>query len=321
MIEPLYYKLNFSDFYPSDDFFNKYYGLESKKQDLIHNILERLYFIDIAKENEVSLINKLVWNLRLYLLLSSSDALGAGANYYSFDNYLNNSNISSKNKIINDYSGFESTDKVAILDLIKCLYKDYNSIQSVKQSFQNFWQFRSGLIKEKLTRCMTCLIDNSFIDYSILINEYFYKLFRNGFTHSAMSNLPELADIDKRIKYNKGGNSDLSVLEVWVNNEVVPIITPVTYYEFELLKKNNASFYVRRIKDDEIKQISPNDYDIHFHINANFGYIHFAEINEKRYAINSAIVETLKLSVIEGMYSLIGIKMNWEEYYNKKYFV
>lgn len=320
MIEPLYYKLNFSDFYPSDDFFKKYYGLESKKQDLIHNILERFYYIDIAKGNEVSLINKIVWNIRLYLLLSSSDALGTGASYYSFDNYLNSSKISSKKKIINDCISSDSIDSDAILDLTKSLYRDYISIQSVNQSFQNFWQFRSGLIKEKLTRCMTCLIDNSFIDYSILINKYFYKQFRNGFTHSSISNLPELTDMDKRIKYNKGGNSDFSVLEVWINNEVIPIYTPVTDYEFELLMKNNASFYVRRVKDDVIRQILPSDYDIHFHINANFGYIHFAEINDKRYAINSAIVDTLKLSIIEGMYSLVDIKINWEEYYNKKYF-
>ena len=321
MIEPLYYKLNFAEFYPSDDFFTRYYGLDSKKQFLIHNILERIYFIDIVKESEESLTNRLIWNLRMYLLLSSSDALGKGASYYSFGNYLADKHLPDRDIIINDFINSGTIDSTTYLDSVKCLYLNYQKQQSVKQSFHNYWDSRSLIMKEKLSRCLTCLNDNSFIDYSILITNYFYKLFRNEFTHSAKSNLPELADFEKRIRYNKGGNSEFSIVEAVINNKVLVIKTPITDCEKEMLIKNKASFYAKRVRDDKRISIQHKEQNIDFFINSNFGYIQYTEIGENKYSINSAIIEVVKLSIIEGLFKLIDVNIDWIKYYEKKYFV
>ncbi len=320
MIDYYTNELRLSKYCSRKEFYKNFNRLDLDKQNLIQHVLERIYFDKLIYNIEDrSLIEKFKWNLRLYLLLSSSDALGSGCNYYSFEgNYLSKKRLEERDKIIDKIVNDKSITREKVLDKIQELYDNYKSHQTVRQSFHNFWNNRSQIIKEKLMKCFYCFADDSNLDYKILIDKYFYILFRNDFTHSAKTNLPALPDLDKKIRYNKYSDNGIYIAEVYYENKILNFNTPITKVEKEMLIENKVKLLAKRLYNDEIKEVSIDSID--FMINLNFGFSYLTMINEKEYAINASIIETIKEALIEGIFDLLNIEIDWKNFYKKKYF-
>ncbi len=320
MIQYYIHKIGLFEFCSSKEFYDNYNRLNLDKQNLIHHVIERIYFDKkIYKIEDISLIEKFKWNLRIYLLLSSSDALGSGCSYYSFENnYLSKKNLKERDLIIDELISEKLTSRKNVLDTIKKLYNNYKSHQTVKQSFYKFWNSRSSLIKEKLTKCFYSFENKTHINYDILVDSYLYKFFRNDFTHSAKTNLPALPDLDLKIKYNKYSDNGIHIIEAYYLDKNLNFKTPITNEEKEMLVEKKVKLFAKRLYNDEIKELDINSID--FMINLNFGFSYLAQINEKEYSINASIIETIKYALIEGILDLLNIKINWISYYKEKYF-
>ena len=320
MIECYLYEINLFEFCSSKEFYKNYNKVDFEKKNLIQHVIERIYFDKlIYKIEDRSLVEKFKWNLRIYLLLSSSDALGSGCSYYSFENnYLNKKELKERDLIIDELINEKLTSREAVLDTIKELYDNYKSHQIVKQSFYKFWYKRSNIIKEKLIRCFYCFEDKTYIDYNILVDRYLYKFFRNDFTHSAKTNLPALPDLDLKIKYNKHSDNGIYIAEAYYFDKILSFSTPITKAEKEMLVERKVKLFAKKLYNNETKELEIDSID--FMINLNFGFSHLAKINEKEYAINASIIETIKHALFEGILDLLDIKIDWITYYKEKYF-
>lgn len=320
MIEYYLHKIDLFSFCSSVKFYEEFNKLGLDKRNLIHKVIERIYFDElIHKIEDKSLINKFKWNLRIYLLLSASDALGSGCSFYSFEsNYLNKKELGERDFIIDELLNEKISSREQVIDTIKKLYDNYKSHQSVKQSFHKFWNNRSDLIKEKLIKSFYCFKSKEYIDYYMLVESYLYKLFRNEFTHSAKTNLPALPELDLKIKYNKHSDNGLFIMEAHYLDRVIDFETPITKVEKEMLIDRNVKLYAKRLYNNDLKEFDINTID--YNINLNLGFSYLTQIKGKEFAINASIIETIKYALYEGIMDYLNIEIDWVSYYNEKYF-
>jgi len=320
VIEYYLHKIDLFDFCSSKEFYEEFNKLVLDKKNLINKVIERIYFDElIHKIEDRSLIEKFKWNLRIYLLLSASDALGSGCSFYSFENnYLNKKNFIERDSIIDEVVNKQTNSREEIIDIIKKLYDNYKSHQSVKQSFYKFWNSRSNIIKEKLIKSFYCFKSEEYIEYDVLIDSYLYKLFRNDFTHSAKTNLPALPELDLIIKYNKHSDNGLVVMEAHYLDRVLEFKTPITNIEKEMMINKNVRLFAKRLYNNDLKELDIETID--YNVNLNLGFSSLTQIGGKEYAINASIIETIKYALYEGIMSILDIEIDWASYYNEKYF-
>ena len=111
--------------------------------DIVQNVYKRLAFIDFISINyplfQQSFIDSsLIRSLQVYLIMSSSDSLGAGSKYFSFFDFINSNKMK-------EYFTNEENKKKANDDLRQFIIQvndEYKKVQSVKQSFYNFLEWK-----------------------------------------------------------------------------------------------------------------------------------------------------------------------------------
>jgi hypothetical protein len=266
------------------------------ENDVVNNIYKRLVFIDFIDKN-YDQFEKYIFgrsflrSLQAYLLFSSSDSLGNGISYYSFDRYIeNNKNL----KIFENYIGKQISIET-IKEVINVAYKDYETKQSVKQSFFNFWNSIDEYLKIKIVLCYYPTGINLWQKKYPEIIEKFYKVYRNPFTHSAQNNFPPINFYKTK---SKSLPSELVGIAYKDINDAIHLIEiPLFDEEAVVIYQNSKAFYFVTADGSYSEKIFDSPMDI-IHWNTelcsyknDIGDIHY---------IHNGIMKLLTMAIISG---------------------
>ena len=306
----------------------KYNCLGPKKQQLFQGVYDRCTFTDLIEENYLNIIKiinpKFIRSLQGYLLLSCGDALGAGANFYSFDTFLNESDNPDRDNLIKNHLDSSHKTPNKLIQIIKDLWSKYTNRQSVKQSFFTFWRKRSSTIKEKLFYCYTPFSQNqdaSGLDDQKFLNEIIrkrlYESYRNPFTHNAQNNFPQLIpdllgypdpNLAKAVVYTEYHRKDGKKFKLKV---------PLTFQEAKRIIETEGTLHHRLLDKSLMQLTKPSDpwHMVRISIESRGGVPERNKEGKIGY-VHPGTLDILRMAIAEASAEMLGLSIDWEALYN-----
>ncbi|MDL1971199.1 MAG: hypothetical protein LWW94_09610 [Candidatus Desulfofervidaceae bacterium] len=263
---------------------------------------------------------KFIRSLQGYLLLSCGDALGTGGSYYSFQDFLKERNNPEREQFLKQFANKINSEN--FLNIVEKLIKVYEQRQSVKQSFFNFWNRRSVIIKQKLLFCYKPFsssgIHFSDKEFHQLIKKRLYETYRNPFTHKAQSNFPQPPS-ETAYSIDPSMGKAIKWLEFHrIDGKIFQFKVPLSIEEAEKILTMEGSYYFRLGNENFIPYPenlnSPNEL-----VGISITFREGIPGEDEREYIHPGILEVLRMAIAEGCAELIGLKINWLNQINKIY--